>query len=103
MWSEPSRFILYRAYKADPLHKIPERLFSLAKQSLEVDRQLKDITSNLGVRYISAYDVFCNENGCLVGLGGVPQKSIVNKSSFWHLTPTTPWYLVSRIADQIFH
>ena len=74
MWSEPSRFILYRAYKADPLHKIPERLFSLAKQSLEVDRRLKDITSNLGVRYISAYDVFCNENGCLVRLGDTAKE-----------------------------
>ena len=101
LWSEPSRFILYRAYKADPLHKIPERLFSLAKRSLEVDRRLKDITSHLGVRYISAYDVFCNENGCLARLGDTAKDIVQWDSS--HLTPAGSWYLVSRITDQIFH
>jgi peptidoglycan/LPS O-acetylase OafA/YrhL len=103
-WPRPLRVILYRLYNADPSHRIPERLFDLSKQqTLEADRRLKEITSNLGVNYISTYGVFCNENGCLARLGlGATAKDLVQRDNT-HLTPFGSWYLVSRIADQIFH
>jgi hypothetical protein len=97
--SDP-RQAMYRAYKADPLHRIPERLSSFTPLTLDIDRRLKDIASNLGVRFISAYDVFCNDNGCLTRLGDTA-KDIVQFDRT-HLTPTASWYFISRIAHQIF-
>ena len=60
---------MYRAYEADPLHRIPERLHGFTPLTLDIDRRLKEIAANLGIRFISAYDVFCNDNGCLTRLG----------------------------------
>jgi len=101
VWLQSSpRLAMYRAYKADPLHRIPERLSSFTPLTLDIDRRLKDIASNLGVRFISAYDVFCNDNGCLTRLGDTA-KDIVQWDQT-HLTPRASWYFVSRIADRIF-
>lgn len=100
MWYQSPRLMLYRAYKADPLHRVPERLSGFAKQSLEVDRQLQDIASKFGVRYIRSFDVLCNVDTCLARLGDTAQDIIQFDGT--HLTAVGSWYFVSRIADKIF-
>jgi peptidoglycan/LPS O-acetylase OafA/YrhL len=99
-WFQFPQVMLYRAYVRDPLHRIPERLFGFAQETLEIERRLKDITSHPGVRYISAQDVLCNEDGCLARLGDAA-KDIVQFDKT-HLTPAGSWYFISHIANQIF-
>jgi hypothetical protein len=100
MWLQLPQLTLYRAYTSDPLHRIPERLSGFAKVTLEIDRGLKELTGKLGVRYISAYDVLCDEEGCLARLGDAA-KDIVQFDKT-HLTPAGSWYFVSHVANQIF-
>jgi hypothetical protein len=96
----PPRIAMYRSYKADPLHRIPERLSSFTPLTLDIDRRLEDIASNLGVRFVSSYDVFCNDNGCLTRLGDTA-KDIVQFDQT-HLTPSASWYFISRVSHRIF-
>jgi hypothetical protein len=100
MWFQFPQLTLYRAYISDPLHRIPVRLSGFAKETFEIDRRLKEITTRLGVRYISAYDVLCNEDGCLARLGDAAEDIV--QFDMTHLTPAGSWYFVSHIADQIF-
>ena len=99
-WFQFPQLTLYRAYASDPLHRIPERLSGFAAVTLEINRRLKEITEKLGVRYISAHDVLCDEEGCLARLGDTA-KDIVQFDKT-HLTPAGSWYFVSHVADQIF-
>jgi peptidoglycan/LPS O-acetylase OafA/YrhL len=99
-WFQFPQLTLYQAYMRDPMHRIPERLFGSAKETYAIDRQIQEITSSLGVRYISASDVLCNENGCLARLGDTA-KDIVQFDKT-HLSPRGSRYFVSHIADQIF-
>jgi hypothetical protein len=99
-WFQFPQLTLYRAYISDPLHRIPERLPGFAKVTLEIDRRLKEIAAKLGVRYISAYDVLCDEKGCLARLGDAAQDIVQFDKT--HLTPAGSWYFISHIADKIF-
>jgi peptidoglycan/LPS O-acetylase OafA/YrhL len=99
-WLHFPQVMLYRAYTSDPLHRIPERLAGFSNQTIELDRRLRDITANLGVDYISAYDVLCNAGGCLARLGDAATDIVQFDKT--HLTPAGSWYLISHVADQIF-
>jgi hypothetical protein len=99
-WFQFPQLTLYKAYLRDPLHRIPERLSGFDKEPIEINRRLKEITASLGVRYVVAHDVLCNEEGCLARLGDAA-KDIV-QFDMTHLTPAGSWYFVSHIADQIF-
>jgi hypothetical protein len=99
-WLQFPQEMLYRAYVRDPLHRIPERLVGFDKRTIELDSRMRDISANLGVSYISAYDALCNEDGCLARLG-YAAKDIVQFDKT-HLTPAGSWYFISRVADQIF-
>ena len=99
-WPQPPQMMLYKAYRADPLHRIPERLFGFDTQTLMVDRRLRKITSSLGVNYISAYDTLCNENGCLVRLGNT--ASDIVQVDLTHFSAAGSWFFVGHVANQIF-
>jgi hypothetical protein len=105
-WPRPLQQMLYRAYRADPLHKIPDRLPSRDMvPSIDVmtriDRQLKEIASDTGATFVSARDVLCNENGCLALLGSGDAKEIV-QLDMNHLSVAGSRFLVRHIANQIF-
>jgi peptidoglycan/LPS O-acetylase OafA/YrhL len=99
-WPQPPQVMLYKAYRADPRHGVPDRLFGFDIRTLAVDRQLRDITSSLGVAYISAYDALCNDNGCLVRLGDTA-KDIV-QVDLTHFSAAGSSFFVRQIAQQIF-
>jgi peptidoglycan/LPS O-acetylase OafA/YrhL len=63
-WFQYPQVMLYRAYMRDPQHGIPERLFSFSQRPIDGHR-IKEITSNPDVRYISAQDLLCSEDGCV--------------------------------------
>jgi peptidoglycan/LPS O-acetylase OafA/YrhL len=99
-WPQPPQVMLYKAYRADPRHGVPERLFGFDTRTLAVDRQLRDITSSLGVAYISAYDALCNDKGCLVRLGDTA-KDIV-QFDLTHFSAAGSSFFVRQIAQQMF-
>jgi hypothetical protein len=92
--------MLYKAYRADPRHGVPDRLFGFDTRTLAVDRQIRDITSSLGVAYISAYDALCNDKGCLVRLGDTA-KDIV-QFDLTHFSAAGSSFFVRQIAQQMF-
>jgi peptidoglycan/LPS O-acetylase OafA/YrhL len=100
-WPQPPQTMLYKAYRADPLHRIPKRLFGFEQDTLKVDQRLKEITSKLGITFISAYDVLCNEHGCLARLGNAATDIIQVDST--HFSAAGSWFLISHIANQIFN
>jgi peptidoglycan/LPS O-acetylase OafA/YrhL len=99
-WPQPPQVMLYKAYRADPRHGVPDRLFGFDTRTLAVDRQLRDITSSLGVAYISAYDALCNDKGCLVRLGDTA-KDIV-QFDLTHFSAAGSSFFVRQIAQQMF-
>jgi len=99
-WPDNLQTLLYKAYRVDPSHRIPTRLFELNRGTLEVDQRLKEIASKLGIPYISVYDVFCDDRGCLVRLGNSARDIIqVDRD---HFSAAGAWYLIKNVADQIF-
>jgi len=99
-WPQRPQIMLYKAYRANPRHGVPDRLFGFDTRTLAVDRQLRDITSTLSVAYISAYDALCNEHGCLVRLGDAA-KDIV-QVDLTHFSAAGSSFFVRQIAQQIF-
>ncbi|MHC2400296.1 hypothetical protein ACVMGC_004840 [Bradyrhizobium barranii subsp. barranii] len=74
---------------------IPERT-SLFVDQVSGDLTLRNIADALGVEYISARDVFCDEGECLTRVG----KSLV-ASDMLHLTVSGSEFLVSSIASKL--
>jgi len=98
-WREPTQVLLYKAMRADPLHRIPDRLSVFYPDSFRADNELKAVTSNLGATFVSAHDIFCNEQGCLVRSGKTARDILqVDRG---HFSAAGSWYLISRIADRI--
>jgi peptidoglycan/LPS O-acetylase OafA/YrhL len=100
VWREPPQSLLYKAYRDDPAHKIPDRLGSFDTLSLELDQKLREIASATGVVYISAHDALCNGSGCLVRLG--ENASDILQVDGTHFSTAGSSYFVSHIASQIF-
>jgi peptidoglycan/LPS O-acetylase OafA/YrhL len=105
-WPRPLQQMLYRAYRADPLHKIPDRLPSgdmvpSIDVMTRIDQHLKEIASDTGATFVSARDVLCDENGCLALLGSGDAKEIV-QLDMNHLSAAGSRFLVRHIANQIF-
>jgi peptidoglycan/LPS O-acetylase OafA/YrhL len=100
LWPQAPQTMLYKAYRSDPSRRIPERLFGSDTKTLAMDQQLRTITSDLAVDFVSAHDVLCNEEGCLVRVGDTA-KDIV-QVDLTHFSAAGSWFLVSHVANQIF-
>ena len=105
-WPEPPQQLLYKRYMENPLHQIPVhriplRLTDFNKETIAVDRRLQEITSTLGVHYISAYNTLCDQSGCLVRLGDTAKEIV--QFDLTHFSAIGSWFFVSHIADEIFN
>jgi peptidoglycan/LPS O-acetylase OafA/YrhL len=99
-WHQPPQSLLYKAARANPLHRIPDRLSAFYPEGFKADKELKVIATNLGATFISARDVFCNEHDCLVRLGDTARDILqVDRT---HFSAPGSWYLISHAADEIF-
>jgi hypothetical protein len=54
-----------------------------------------------GAEFISAWDVFCNAEGCLARLGD--EASDITASDVIHLTEKGSIFLVQSIIDRVLH
>ena len=99
-WAHPPQSLMYEAYQADPWRGVPTRLSSFDRKNLDADRQLKTIAADSGAVFISAFDVFCNDEGCLTRLGD--QARDIVQIDLSHYSAAGSSYLIQRTADQIF-
>jgi peptidoglycan/LPS O-acetylase OafA/YrhL len=89
------------AYFADPAHRLPIRLHSGSFESVRrVDEYLATLSAKLGITYISAVKVMCDQNGCLTRVGSSPLD--LTAFDYAHLTVSGSTYLVDKISSQIF-
>ncbi|MEE4694101.1 acyltransferase family protein [Pseudomonas alliivorans] len=73
--------------------------FGLRPEPKEWDRYFAEHIPRLGVRYISAYQAMCNEDGCLTNVG--PKNTDLTTVDTGHLTKSGSEFLVSRIGQII--
>jgi hypothetical protein len=86
---------LYEAYRADPLHRIPERLPGGIddRRRLE-DAALAELAGRYRMEYVSPLRILCNQEGCLTRVGDGP-----NSLTTWdpeHFSAAGSEYVVGR-------
>ena len=99
-WPQLPQILLYKAYRADPMHRVPTRLGGFNPETREVDKRLQEIAARFGVTFISLYDALCDEKGCLVRLGD-SEKDII-QPDLTHFSAEGSAYVISHVTDQIF-
>jgi peptidoglycan/LPS O-acetylase OafA/YrhL len=98
-WRQPPQKLLLRAFQADPQHRIPDRLPN-SNIGVREDQQLEEIAAASGARFVAAYAVLCNVEGCLERLG--PTHKDIIQVDLTHFSAAGSWYFISHIADRIF-
>ena len=73
--------------------------YGLRDEPKELDSFLKNELAKLNVRYVSAYDALCREDGCLTRLGDTPRELTV--VDWGHLTITGSEFLINQIRNDI--
>jgi hypothetical protein len=73
----------------------PDRMtFGLVRRAAKVDRKMAEQLRESGVTYISAWDVFCNAEGCLTRTGTGAQDFV--SWDYGHLTRAGGLYLLEH-------
>lgn len=98
-WPKPPQALLHQAIRRDPT-RIPNRLSVFYPFSFKFDEELKSMAASVGATYISTHDIFCDGQGCLVRAGETAKDIL--QVDFSHFSTAGSWYLISRIADQLF-
>jgi hypothetical protein len=91
---------LFARYKADPLHRIPDRIKPDHEQSmLAAGKLLKALAMKGHVEYIQSYDYFCNKEGCLDRIGS--GKSTIVSADNGHLTTFASIWFLGQIQSRL--
>lgn len=99
-WIPTLQGVLVRAYLKD--QRIPERLAPQKETSPEIlvmDQRLRAIGAALGVGYLSAWDMFCDHQGCLARLGN--DRADLTCADYDHLTAMGSRYLWERARENM--
>jgi len=101
-WRDSGQLEIYDSYRSDPLHRIPERSLDFAKGMIETDERVKQIAIAAGAKFVSAYDVLCDDvDGCLLRLGDSARDIVqVDRT---HFSAEGSYYLIRHIEKQIFN
>ena len=98
-WPQPPQTMLFDAYRTNPLQPIPDRL-SVFDVGTQANQQIKEIASDMGAIYISAYDILCDQNGCLIRVGDSALDIVQVDNT--HFSAAGSWFFISHIANRIF-
>jgi peptidoglycan/LPS O-acetylase OafA/YrhL len=94
-WTDKLPTLLYNAYIADPVHRVPTRITSGLNQELfELDSVMRQFADEMRINYISPMAIFCDRDGCLTRSGDTGESLLQWDQS--HLTTEGSRYLVSR-------
>lgn len=97
-WKDSLSKQLYLYYRSHFPHTIPGRMhFGLHQNFAQLDAALKVKFHNSGVRYISAKDIFCDNDGCITRVGATGDTLTAWDNS--HLTANSSEFLVSRFPN----
>ena len=68
---------------------------------IEVDKKVRDMATQLGIKYISTLDMLCNQQGCLTRL--TDDMSELTQRDGVHLSPVGSKYVFSAMYKQLFN
>lgn len=92
-WNERLPRLLYLYFKSDIFKRIPERMnYGLNQDIVFLDRDIASFSAQYGINYISPYNIFCDDNGCLTKL----DQDNLTTWDYGHLTGPGSRYLVSK-------
>lgn len=101
MWLGGLPQTVYQYYAAHRLNDpvIPERSrFHLAAGVSQLDQVLRAKAMSLGIEYISAWNIMCNQDGCLTRAG----ESLTTED-YGHLSTAGATFLAERLLPRLFH
>jgi hypothetical protein len=97
IWNPSLPKAIFEAYKTEWPHRVPARLNNVATDTVrQTDRVMRDIAAKNAIGYVSAFDAFCNAEGCLTFVEGEPAA--------WdsaHLSAAGARYLVQEIFRNV--
>jgi len=99
-WRQPLPRVLLTAFQRDPLHRIPSRTMVGTWLFTDLDRQLRDFAGRLGLSYVSALDILCNNDGCLTR-GDRPEALVAWDDS--HLTTVGSEIVMDAASPLLFN
>jgi hypothetical protein len=95
-WIRGATLLVARSIQSDPWHRVRRRYRTMMKPESSTSNQtLKQIAEEVGVLYVSPYDVFCNDEGCLAVNGDTPDKMV--SMDQMHLGPEGARLLVEKL------
>jgi peptidoglycan/LPS O-acetylase OafA/YrhL len=84
------------------LKTVPDRMhFGLMPEYFEIDRELKKLSAEFDVRYISAMDALCNTDGCLTHIKD--REAALTAQDVAHLTDDGAKYLIEQTNLQLLN
>lgn len=97
MWHDSLPIALYRYFKGDfILHRLPPRMrYGLNPGIPVLDQNMADLLKGQPATYISAFQIFCNKDGCLTRTG-----ADIDSLTAWdesHLTGAGSAFLVAHL------
>jgi peptidoglycan/LPS O-acetylase OafA/YrhL len=98
-WNNTLADLLVQASRDDKVHHdVPTRmLIGLEPGTADLDREMREFAAAAGVNYLSAYEIMCNDEGCLTRLGDTAES--LTAFDYVHLTAAGAKYMVSRFPD----
>jgi hypothetical protein len=78
---------------------VPPRLAGVARSDSQYDNRMREKLVPLGAEFISAREVMCNAEGCLIRVGDGAADIIISDQA--HLTEKGSAYLIDAIIDRV--
>ncbi|MCP4614822.1 MAG: acyltransferase [Bradyrhizobium sp.] len=78
---------------------VPPRLAGVAKSDSQYDNRMREKLGPLGAEFISAREVMCNAEGCLIRVGDGAADIIISDQA--HLTEKGSDFLIDAIIDRV--
>ena len=96
IWKEPVPRLLYSRYRADPLHRVPERVVDgIEPAAASVEAAIEGIARARGVDYLSATRALCDDHGCLARVGEGRDGVMFGDNN--HFTPAGSRFLAAKL------
>jgi peptidoglycan/LPS O-acetylase OafA/YrhL len=98
-WNDSLYKQLYLKFRSDKDHELPYRMeFGLNQNFILLDPLLYDLSTRLGVNYLSPRKIMCNELGCITRFGETADTLTTYDAA--HLTPMSSRFLVSQFPKK---
>jgi peptidoglycan/LPS O-acetylase OafA/YrhL len=98
VWNPSLPKLLLKFYETSVPRRVPDRM-SGAALFPDIEKRLRQIATGEGVGFVSAIDVFCQQNECLTKTGNAPEDIIAWDSA--HLTDAGSYLLANGIYTTI--